>query len=130
MLGSNPDSGIFRTLSQWKVRSSERGYAVAMNTDIGSRVEMLPAGETGIFIPVEDAVDGDCGKPLEEGESGSAELLPTRAGEALVGLWELGGMLVRANGEDERGIVECPGYEECDWECACEPPVTDIADDG
>jgi hypothetical protein len=55
-----------------------------MNTDKGSRVEMLPAGETGIFMPVDEAVDGDWGNPLEEGESGDAELL-TRVGEALVG---------------------------------------------
>jgi hypothetical protein len=55
-----------------------------MNTDKGSRVDTLPAGETGIFMPVDEAVDGDCGKPLEEGESGDAELL-TRVGEALVG---------------------------------------------
>jgi hypothetical protein len=54
-----------------------------MNTDNGSRVETLPAGETGMFMPVDEVIDGDCGK---EGESWDAELFPTRVGEALVGL--------------------------------------------
>jgi len=48
--------------------------------------EGLPEGERGMVILVDDVVDGDCGKPVEEGESGMAELLPTRVGEALVGL--------------------------------------------
>ncbi len=57
-------------------------------------------------MPADDAVDGDWGNPLEEGESGMAELLPTRVGEELVGRCELGGMFVRASGEDESGILE------------------------
>lgn len=52
---------------------------------MGSRVVVLVVGDRGIAMPCEDAVDGVGGKPLDEGESGIAELLGTRVGEELVG---------------------------------------------
>jgi hypothetical protein len=98
------------------VRSSAREYALASCIDIGSIIAVLTEaeGDCGIGIALDGVYggtdEGVRGNPLlEAGDVGTAAALLSEGGgvEVAGGCFEGDGIVVRASGDDDNGMVEC-----------------------